>query len=354
MRLRSHIPPPFSGEALPHRATSNRLAGRSWLLLLLILPLLSACNAVDLIEARIEESRNPRTVYAGHANLASRVAWLPDGRLISAGWDEQAIVWGSDGQPALTLQAEEVASLSALALHPDGAQVLTGDSSGQLALWNLTSGTLSATLPAHTAAVSGVAFSPDGRLIASGAQDGSLSIRDAGVGREIVAMNQPGEGAQVYSLAWSPDGTSIASGGIDGQVALWDAAGALLRVIGTPADYVYGLAFSPDGSTLAVASDYLWIILYDLATGAQIATLGGAEDWNFSVAFSPDGTRIASGGKDSRILIHDLATGEVIRTLLGHAEIVTALAWAPDAQSLASAASDGGIIVWDLSSGPGR
>ena len=52
-----------------------------------------------------------------------------------------------------------------LAFSPDGKTLVGGDIDGKVYFWNLASGNLIATLPAHTAACRAISFSPDGRAL---------------------------------------------------------------------------------------------------------------------------------------------------------------------------------------------
>ena len=63
------------------------------------------------------------------------------------------------------------------AFSPDGTKLLCGESFGEVALWELSSGRLLFRRKLHAGNVMAVVFSPDGRLFASGGVYGVIHLR---------------------------------------------------------------------------------------------------------------------------------------------------------------------------------
>src|SRR5262245_4661512 len=64
----------------------------------------------------------------------------------------------------------------AMAIRPDGLQVVTGGFDRSIRIWNPSDAAAQITLTGHVAAVTALAFSPDGLTLASGDSDGGLML----------------------------------------------------------------------------------------------------------------------------------------------------------------------------------
>jgi WD40 repeat protein len=82
-----------------------------------------------------------------------------------------------------------VTTFSGLFLSADfnhnGRQLVTGDPSGNVVVWDAKSGAQSLNLKGHSDAVNDIAYSPDGRYIVSGSKDASVRLWDSRTGRQL-------------------------------------------------------------------------------------------------------------------------------------------------------------------------
>ena len=175
-------------------------------------------------------------------------------------------------------------------------------------LWNVATGTNTATLVGHTDGINTVAFSPDGTMLASGAgaNDPSIRLWDVSTGENSFTFQ--GHTNEVLSVAFSPDGTILASGAgaNDPSVRLWDVASRKpFGILQGHENWVNSVAFSPDGTFLASGSDDRTIRIWDTRTATHTATLKHST-WVKSLAISPDGTILASASEDGMILLWDM------------------------------------------------
>jgi len=76
------------------------------------------------------------------------------------------------------------------------------------------------TLTGHTKDVNAVAVTPDGRQIVSGSDDGTVRVWDLATGE--AARTLTNYGAPVAAVAVTPDGRQIVSGSDDDTVRMWD------------------------------------------------------------------------------------------------------------------------------------
>ena len=335
----------------------------------------------------------------GHRDFIKDIAFTPDGdTLISASDDKTIRVW--DWRSGITLSTirgqigpGNEGKIFALAVSPDGTTLATGGwygpgtgaepPYGDLRLFDLKSGRLTAVLEGNSLPVFDIAFSPDGGMLAAGGQDGYVYVwqRDAAEesgwrahtrldadswhvdrlafaagGTRIAATTtdngirlwnltaespiampdaEPLRDTSVRALAVAPDGSRFATGNRDGLVQVWSAAdGSLLHALPQQGFLVGALAFL-DGDTLAVACGFPCTAgegttVWSLSDGAPSRVYGGHDGPVYAGAVSPDGTLLATaGGTRHEIHLWDPSTGELQHRLAGSGEPVMAVAMEP-------------------------
>jgi WD40 repeat protein len=231
-----------------------------------------------------------------------------------------------------------------------------------------------------------VVFSPDGRhLAASGGvykgrykwATGEINVWDPTTGQVLLSF--PGHPTGVTGLDFSPNGKQLASASSD-AVKVWDAdtGNELFALPMHPGEQPWRVAFDPRGERLATLSDHgalphgattmvvrLWrlpradekeepapVFFYSFQAGSS-----EAGTWKLpTLAFSPDGMRLACG-RDNTVLVWDLQPDRVgdqtapARVLTGHTRAVCDLAFRPDSQRLATGSDDETVRIWDPATG---
>lgn len=217
----------------------------------------------------------------------------------------------------------------------DGSQLFTGDASGSVRIWNMSSFTGmsgdkpqvitdSVFLVGHTAGVGMISTNPDASML--------LSVDTAGQG--FVWQRQPngfynglgdlGQGSGNLGMAlYSPDGQYIVGGGRNGQVYLWRGDGSPIRTIDTAmGGILFYFAFSPDSSRLALSwsRESCSVDVYDLPGGNLLGSYKGQPSGTSRMCWHPDGESIAcAGGDNNDVEIWKLVNGQaqVIRSIEG-------------------------------------
>jgi hypothetical protein len=256
------------------------------------------------------------------------------------------------------MEADPNREISASACSPAATNVVaTGDSKGNVALWDLKSKAVLCSFQAHTKEVLALAFSADGRFMAS------TDAGDVG-GGTLKLWNIPSVGGIPSTALWtkrlehfcpallfSPDGKMLVSAGKEeneGRLAVWDVNSGheFVPFPKQHVGYVLCLAFSPDGEYLASSGLQPTIFIWDFAARHVATSLTGHIGAVSSIGFFSDGNRLVSGGQDNTIRIWDVAAQSRIKLLRGHRTSVQSVALSGDERSICSASGDE-IRVWN-------
>jgi WD40 repeat protein len=246
-----------------------------------------------------------------------------------------------------------IGGVLSVAFSPDGKLLATGDTNGQLCLWQVADGKQLLTCKAHDSWTLSVAFSPNGQILASGSIDQTVKLSDIRTGQCLKILQ--GHTAYVNSVAFSPNGQIIASASMDQTIRLWNIyTGQCLKILQGHDNNVHSVAFSPDGQTLVSGSLDCTVKLWDVQTGECLKTLQGHTSRIWSVTFSPQGQILTSGSDDCTVKLWDIHTGECLKTIQGHTDFVKSVAFSPEGQILGSASVDKTIKLWEVSTGKCR
>ena len=186
-----------------------------------------------------------------HAAAIERLVVTPDGRrALSAARDGAFWIWDAASGARLAEWSPHGLLPSALEVHPDGVRVLmsTADRSCTWSYHNfaadvrhLLDGRRLALLAGHKAAVSAIAVHPAGRLVATGDLDGTVAIWDLSdvpeddYGGECRVATIVAHSGPIRSLLWAPAAglRRLVTAGHDARIRVWDigaAGGARTRL----------------------------------------------------------------------------------------------------------------------------
>ena len=187
--------------------------------------------------------------------------------------------------------------------------------------------------------------SPDGRQIATGGSHGEVTTWDRETGRRLLEFALP---KPIAALDWSPDGQRLAAIDVTGSVRVWRRDGGLVRTI-DPEQAGAQIAFSPDGRWLARAHTGANHALYALEPGVADRPLIAPWDENVAVSFSRDGRRLLLAGAGG-VGTWDTATGAPVARIAPNTYIKAAR-FAADDRLIYAGGIDGYAHVWDAETG---
>jgi WD40 repeat protein/serine/threonine protein kinase/tetratricopeptide (TPR) repeat protein len=341
--------------------------------------------------------------FQGQTGGVSSVAFSPDGKAVVLGSKDRTVrLWNVAPTGLVRTVGVHHDAVNSVAFSPNGQTVASGSVDGTVKLWDVTISSDSSTLP-HSGEVISVAFTPDSKTLISGG-DCPTKLWDVATGRERATLPiQAGN----LGLALSPDGKSFAATGPEKTVKLWEVATGRERATfnvqtdgsgvsfspdgktlatwkpwlapatvtlwdvatqqgrgvfsGVEASLAslstLGVTFSPDGKTLAAAYEFIYVRVWDVASGKIRFTLRQGQTafvTASAVRFSPDGKLLATGTDAGRVWLWDAATGQLRVSFNGHTDPIRAIVFSPDGQTLVTASDDKSVKLWDVATGQER
>ncbi|WP_370418973.1 toll/interleukin-1 receptor domain-containing protein [Streptomyces sp. QH1-20] len=336
--------------------------------------------------------------FAADARMVNDVALSPDGRYaVSAhgqgrGTATTLRLWDTRSGSQLASRTEPSGPIVwILRWSPDGQRIATGQSDGNVRLWNPATLTPLRTLSGGQRMIDSVEWSPSGDRIAAGSYGGTLHVWNTRTGTPVgdrtfksvvsalswspdgnrLAVGRLMHNAMVVSadskrlhtlrtfqeqqsvdlLAWAPHGEMLSTTSLNGEdpplvIHRLKESGGTVRLTPGWQGLVDDLQWSPDGRRLATASWWGKRALVWRTDGSleRSFSYGSLSPFEPRIAWSPDARWLASTG--SAVRLWSLANG-TSRELTVHDEDITPAGWTPDGRRLVTWSS-GGIQIWDV------
>ncbi|MEK6233378.1 MAG: WD40 repeat domain-containing protein [Planctomycetales bacterium] len=274
---------------------------------------------------------------SGHADKVHACAFLPDGKVVTAGFDRAIRIWDRQSAEVDRMLEGHAGAILTLAASPDGKHLASAGKDRVIKLWTLDSPDAPKDLAGHRLSVYHVAFSPDGKLLAScGEDDTQILIWDVEQAKIVKRLNavdpdDKNKRRSMFRVEFSPDGKQLASCGADRTVRLWDLeSGKEVRRL--------------EGAEYAVFTEKDKKIERTVKKGGSSLAL-------YALAFSPDGKRIAAGGLDKLIRVWDTDSGKLQQTIAGHPDFVYDARFSGDGARLLSCGCRGNLFAWNVADG---
>ena len=247
-----------------------------------------------------------------HDNAVNAVAWLKDGRIVTAGADAHIAIW-TPGKPDPDRVFDgHSGPIAGLAVSPDGKTLASASWDHSIRLWPLDGDGKPRVLEGNAQNVNGVAFTPDGNALVSAGYDATLRIWPMRGAGSVIVRNLP---TPLNSAAVAADGEIIAAGA-DGKVYFLSPQGIVQGEIAASPTPIIKVAISPDGKLIAAAGIRGSVAVIDRKARKLERTLVGPGLPVWSVAFFPDSRTLLTGGTDRMIRRWDAIKGEPIGSVV--------------------------------------
>lgn len=300
-----------------------------------------------------------------HASSIVAVAITPDGQqILTASADYTVgIVDAASGVELGTLKVGR--PVMNLSLSPDGKQAVTVSSipdaiepnSCRLRLWDVAKRESIRHEDVTSFAVVGTDFSKStGELLLTCSDN---TVRLAQMCTDRFSMSEPLLDFQkLRSLVWNarftPTGKSLITVG-GNEARLWDGVTLREQMRFSPHGAVAAAAFSPNGKLLVTGSWDNSAKIWDAQTGQPLRKLhGGHTAFINSVQFSPDNQMVLTASDDGLALLWDVTTGSIVRKFEGHNDRIRSATFSPDGSLVLTTSNDKTAIVWDAATGQKR
>jgi WD40 repeat protein/serine/threonine protein kinase/tetratricopeptide (TPR) repeat protein len=285
--------------------------------------------------------------FIGQLAPVMTVAWLPDGKeLVSGDMSGAVRLWDVATGKEIRAFGGHTGRVSEVAVTPNGRKIVSGSFDATVRVWDVRTGKQVEMFAEHRAPVSTVAVSRDGRLVASGDGNGKIVIQELATGRVLFTTSQP---PRLNSVAFG-SGTLLASGGDDGPVRVWNAStGKLEGVLRGHRGAVDRVAFTPDGQTLVSSGDDHTVRVWTIGVSRLARTIRDHTDEVWALSLSRDGKLAASSGKDGMLVVDSVFTSELVaRREHADERQIPAVAFSPDGKLIAVAGASYLLRLWAL------
>lgn len=282
---------------------------------------------------------------AGHGGPVRALAVSADGdSLLSGSFDTSAIRWSLKTDAAGEVLRYHAGAVNAVAFLQDG-RMITAGADARLAVWTAGRPQPDQVLEGHTGPVVALAVAPDGSTLASASWDHSVrlwSLAD-GASREF-----EGHAQNVNGVAFAPDGMSLVSVGYDRALCIWRLPEGRPEMVQLPAP-LNAVAIAPGGEIVAAGADGKLRML--TADGEPAGEVAAGSAPIVAMALSDDGTLIAAAGIGGTVAIVERKSRSVLRTLVGPGFPVWSVVFLHDAETLVTGGADGKIRRWNVHTG---
>ncbi|KAJ8872761.1 hypothetical protein PR048_026377 [Dryococelus australis] len=248
-------------------------------------------------------SSNPSPVinYEGVTRNVTGFGFQEEGKWMYTGSEDcSARIWDLRSR---NLQCQRIFQVSApvncVCLHPNQAELVVGDQSGVIHLWDLKTDRNEQLIPEAEASVQDIAIDPEGTYMAAVNNRGHCYVWSltGGVGEEPTKLNPKHklDAHKRYALKckFSPDSTLLVTTSADMTLKIWRTSDfSLLRELRNESQrWVWDAAFSADSQYILSASSDGVARLWNVETGTVEREYSGHQKAITSLAFQDEVVR---------------------------------------------------------------
>ncbi|PIK34274.1 putative 77 kDa echinoderm microtubule-associated protein [Apostichopus japonicus] len=284
----------------------------------------------------------------------------PTGDVLTGDSSGNISVWEKDHDSAFRLryriQRAHEKSVFALRMLEDGTLLSGGGIDRRLLAWDSLHGYVSAKVerlfPEYAGGIRTIALvnpgSADGQMLIGTTKN---HIMAGSLQTKFVYVTQ-GHSEDLWAMDVHPEGPVFVTAGYDQNIFLWRTDSHKMIWKASAEKPCSCSVFHPSGNMIAIGTTVGRLIVLSSNDGMHIASVQVSRDQINVVRFSPDGSYLAVGCQDCRIYIYTVMDeGQVYRKqgiLQGHPENVTHIDWSNDGQYLQSVSAAYDLLFWSV------
>lgn len=254
----------------------------------------------------------------------------PDKQYIAAGGNPQIKIYdvhSKAAEPLITYDGH-AGNVTCLGFQRDGRWMFSSSEDGTIKIWDLRAPTFQRDYGCR-AGVTSAALHPNQGEIICGDQSGALQVWDLTANASACKVVPEGE-TPISSISVAADASVVVASNFNGNVFFWQPRSAEhlapLHKFQAHRGYITAARLSPDARFLATASSDRTVKLWNVADYSLAGTLAGHSRWVWDAVYSADSSYLVTASSDTLAKLWEVGTREVVRTYSGHAKAVTAVA----------------------------
>lgn len=237
----------------------------------------------------------------GHGGPVMGLALSADGgQALTGSFDNSVGLWDLGGGAPIWLEGHR-AAVKTVIFAGEG-RIASGGDDFAIQVWDRATGQTLHRLEGHQGQVAALAVSPDGRELVSASWDGSVRLWDLETGAELGALN--GHDGVVNDVAFAEGGAKIYSASADGTIQIWDRKTlAFERVVVRHGFGVNRFQLNEAAGWLLYGALDGGLRALSLETGETLADLTQGRKPILAIAISRDGAQAAIGDGEGYIMV---------------------------------------------------
>jgi WD40 repeat protein len=301
---------------------------------------------------------------AHYGQYVTALAITPDGKQVVTGAHKTIKIWDLtliQKKSKIKSITKHNSSVQTVAITPDGKQAISGDGNGTIIIWDIDSQKPLETLAEGYNGIKSIAVTPDGQKFVST----FVSLEGSYKGVQIwnfhntkkLFGNRRAE-REVETVAITPDSRYIVSG-VYNSIIIWDLESPnIFRELYDPAlKPITSVVITPDGKYIIAGTVENLLFVWDFKSGHLINVIELLNKWNvrdssesvISLAVSPNSKQLISASTDGSLRLWDIAKGTELKNFSIHSSSVNSVVVTPSGKFAISA--DDTIKVWHLQTG---